>query len=45
LYLLEHPAQRGEIALAGQRRALKDHNYDLRAGDLDRIIKKELGGY
>ena len=43
LYLLDHPARREEIALAAQRRTLRDHSYQVRAGDLDNIIRKELG--
>lgn len=42
LYLLEHPAERKRIAKAAQSRTLRDHSFDVRAHDLDRIISEEL---
>lgn len=39
-YILEHEPERISIAAAGQQRALRDHNFDNRALQLDGIIKK-----
>lgn len=41
-YLLDHPKERRQIALRGQRRTLKDHTYKIRAAQLDEIIKENL---
>lgn len=41
-YLSEHPDVRREIARAGQRRALRDHNFDNRAARIDEIIAAGL---
>lgn len=38
-YLEAHPAERNAIAAAGQRRALRDHNFDCRAARIDEIIR------
>jgi spore maturation protein CgeB len=38
LYLLENPSQRISIAKAGQARTLRDHNFNIRAQQLDEII-------
>jgi hypothetical protein len=43
-WLLEHPRERAEIAQRGQARALRDHNFDIRARQLDEIIKFHLRG-
>jgi spore maturation protein CgeB len=37
-YLLEHEAERRKIALAGQRRTLRDHTFKVRADDLNTWI-------
>jgi len=42
-WLLNHPKERQAIALAGQRRTLRDHTFDQRAAQLDHIIRKRLG--
>jgi len=42
-WLLEHPAEREEIARAGQKRTLEDHTFAKRARQLDAIIRSELG--
>jgi len=41
-WLINHPAERKAIAVAGQRRVLKDHTFEIRANHLDEIIRKEL---
>jgi spore maturation protein CgeB len=41
-WLLNHPIERKEIALAGQKRVLKDHTFKIRAGQLNEIILGEL---
>lgn len=41
-WLLDHPREREAIALAGQRRTLRDHTFENRARDLDEIIQKCL---
>jgi spore maturation protein CgeB len=41
-WLLEHPRERLEIARRGQARALRDHNFEIRARELDGIIKRHL---
>lgn len=41
-WLLEHPKERKEIALNGQKKTLKYHTYKIRANQLDEIIKKNL---
>ncbi len=42
LYLLEHPGERESIARAGQERTLRDHNFGLRAQQLDKIIREAM---
>jgi hypothetical protein len=41
-WLLDHPKERKEIAIAGQKRVLKDHTFKIRASQLNEIILKEL---
>jgi hypothetical protein len=41
-YLASRPAERAAIAAAGQKRALRDHNFDKRAARLDRIFRASL---
>jgi spore maturation protein CgeB len=41
-WLLEHENERKKIAIAGQKRTLKDHNYKDRAMELESILKKLL---
>ena len=41
-WLLNHPNELNEIAVAGQKRTLSDHTFYNRAVELDNIIKKEL---
>ena len=41
-WLLDHPQKREEIAIAGQKRVLKDHTFKIRASQLNEIILKEL---
>lgn len=41
-WLLDHPAEREAIALAGQKRTLKEHTFEQRATKMDAIIKREL---
>lgn len=41
-WLLDHPQKREEIAMAGQKRVLKDHTFKIRASQLNEIILKEL---
>lgn len=40
VYILEHETERREIAAAGQKRALREHNFDNRAKQIDEIIKE-----
>lgn len=42
LWLMNNPAQRDEIAKAGQKRTLRDHNFTKRTEKLNNIILKEL---
>lgn len=39
-YLLAHEDERRRIALAGQRRTLRDHTFDRRAAQLDDLIRR-----
>lgn len=41
-WLLEHPQERRAIALAGQQRTLREHNFEQRAAQLDQILKQAL---
>ncbi len=41
-YLLENEETRNAIAAAGQRRTLRDHTFDQRAQQLDRLIRQAL---
>lgn len=41
-WLLANPQKREEIAKAGQARTLKSHTLDLRAIELDKLIKREM---
>jgi spore maturation protein CgeB len=41
-YILEHDAQRDDIAKAGQRRTLRDHTFAQRARQLDEFIRAIL---
>jgi spore maturation protein CgeB len=41
-YLLEHEDQRRDIALAGQRRTLRDHTYGKRAEQLNEMLGQLL---
>lgn len=41
-YYLKHEAERRKIALAGQRRTLKEHTYKKRMVELKRILQKYL---
>ncbi len=41
-YLLEHEAERSQIARAGQKRTLRDHTYAQRVARLDEIIREAL---
>lgn len=41
-WLIKHPDVRKRIAIAGNRRCMKDHTYATRAKQLDGIIKNEL---
>jgi spore maturation protein CgeB len=41
-WLLSHPKALREIASAGQKRTLRDHTFENRAGELHEIILKEL---
>jgi len=41
-HLATHPVQRAMIAAAGQRRALRDHNFDTRAERIDAIVRDSL---
>jgi hypothetical protein len=42
LYLADRPAERARIAAAGQRRALRDHNFDRRAERIDAILRRAV---
>ncbi len=42
-YLLDHESERTAIAAAGQRRTLRDHTANQRAGAFAEIIRRELG--
>lgn len=44
-WLINHPEEREKIAIAGQKRVLKDHTFEVRAMQLDEIIRKELINY
>jgi len=39
-YLLNHETERQAIATAGQHRTLRDHNFDVRAAQIDTIIRE-----
>ena len=41
-YLLENPQKINEIALAGQKRTLKEHTYEIRMKELLEILKKYI---
>jgi spore maturation protein CgeB len=41
-WLLSHPKELTEIAIAGQKRTLKDHTFERRAEELHEIILREL---
>ncbi|MEJ7848042.1 MAG: glycosyltransferase [Pyrinomonadaceae bacterium] len=41
-YILEHEDERRSIAAAGQRRTLREHNFDSRAVQIDDIIRESL---
>jgi len=41
-YLLQHDAERREIARAGQQRTLKEHTFDHRARQFDEIVRRHL---
>ena len=41
-YILDHEGERRAVAAAGQRRALRDHNFALRAARIDEIIRGAL---
>lgn len=41
-YLLEHEEERRRIAAAGQRRTLRSHTFDLRAAQIDGIVREAL---
>lgn len=41
-YLLEHEPERRQIAAAGQQRTLREHNFDNRAAQIDRIVREFL---
>ena len=41
-WLLDHPKEREEIARAGQLRTLKEHTFNRRALQLDKIIQTKL---
>jgi hypothetical protein len=41
-YYLRHPAEREEIARRGQERCLREYSMEMRAGELDRLIRKHL---
>ena len=39
-YYLSHPDERDEIARAGQRRTLDEHNYRGRMAELEQIVER-----
>jgi len=41
-YILTHDAERQSIAKAGQKRTLREHTFDIRAQQLDEIIRSRL---
>jgi hypothetical protein len=41
-WLLNHPKERKEIALRGQKRTLENHIFEIRAQQLDKIIKAHI---
>ena len=41
-YILEHETERRQIAEAGQRRTLREHNFENRAARIDEIIRAAL---
>ena len=41
-YLLEHDAERKQIAESGQRRTLKDHTYENRIPELIKLLKRNM---
>jgi spore maturation protein CgeB len=41
-WLMDHPREREMIAIAGQKRTLRDHNFQCRAHELDDIIRRGL---
>jgi len=41
-YLLDHEDEQHQIATAGQSRTLRNHTFDIRAYQLDRLIQKTL---
>jgi spore maturation protein CgeB len=41
-YILEHENERRSIAAAGQRRALREHTFESRAAEIDKIIRRRL---
>jgi spore maturation protein CgeB len=43
-FYLEHEKERQEVASAGQRRTMKEHNYHVRMEELLEILGKGLGG-
>jgi len=44
-YILEHEQERRAIAAAGQRRTLREHNFDNRAARIDEIIKEYFAAH
>jgi spore maturation protein CgeB len=41
-WLLDHPAERNQIAARGQQRTLRDHSFEKRAAQLNDIVRAEL---
>ena len=41
-YYLAHPSERMKIARAGQKRTIRDHSYEVRMKELDKILRKYL---
>jgi spore maturation protein CgeB len=41
-WLLDHPAERKQIAIKGQQRTLRDHSFEKRAAQLNEIIRGEM---